>query len=213
MHIFYERLLVSSIYHTSYEYSFFVFASPSLLFGPVSLLLLSLIQFLSCCCCCCWCPPLRCYASPWRCCLYASCSNKLFFFSISAEQNVYGELQRQESLFLCHRRSLEQVDGEDIYAKSGHIGNFLIDISRRWFNELKRGWLFWAHYIPGHVKGAICYSANPRKSSPRRKSKKRAIKHMLFRTNKRHTYKKCSNIWHHPIRLYQTEVPVTYQNT
>ena len=108
----------------------------------------------------------------------------LLFFAISAVQHLYGELQRQETLLFCHRRSLEQVDGEATYTKSGQIGNLLIDISR-WLNELKRGWFFRAHYIPGHVTVHLLIRQR-KESLPLAEGVKKSAKKHLFRSNKRH---------------------------
>ena len=90
------RALVSSIYHSIH----FLFLRPLCYSAPVSLLLLSLIHFLSCCCSCCWCPLCRCCALSCRCCFCAFYSNNSLFFAISAVQYFYGVVRRQKGFFL-----------------------------------------------------------------------------------------------------------------
>ena len=104
--------------------------------------------------------------------------------SSSSSSSSSGEVQRQKASF-CHCRSLEQVDGEKfyLYDEKRPRRNFLIDISRRLLNELKRGWICRAHYIPEKPSVTLLTQG---KSSPRRKSEENAKKHMLFRINKRY---------------------------
>ena len=96
----------------------------------------------------------------------------------------------KKAFFFFHRRSLEQVDGEaiNLYEKRPG-GNFLIDISRRLLNELKRGWLCQAHYIPGQVTAPSVTLSTQGKSSPRRKIKENNKKNMCYSALTRGIYK------------------------
>ena len=118
-----------SVYTTVYtirrtRYSFFVFASPSLVFGSVSLLLLSLIQFLCCCCCRCWCAPLCVVVPPPAAAACMPPAPITCSFCCFCWTTFIWRTSPTRSLLFCHRRSLEQVDGEKNYTKSGQTGIF-----------------------------------------------------------------------------------------
>ena len=73
------------------------------------------LHFLSCCCCCCWCPPLPllCHLLPFL--LLCFMLQKLVIFCDFGYTTFLWRSSPTKRLIFCHRRSLGQVDGEEIF--------------------------------------------------------------------------------------------------